>query len=288
MNQAAKSIFMFVVLAYAISWAIWFAGFALTGKLETLQDERFGLYLLAGSFGPTIAALLTAGFTGGRSAVIALLKRVVQVKFDWKAHVFLFLALPVIGLLLYLILGVQSKIPVWQIAITLIPLGPINALFGGIIFGQGPLGEEMGWRGILQDKLPENLPKNLPKNLNAISSAIIVGLIWTFWHAPLFRFADFRNGLEMPIFIGLYALSLIFAAYAMAQIWRWSNGSLFATIFFHAVLNTTAIKLTDADWWRLNGYSNLQIFLMVLTVFGLTAVGAAICSRTVFRGQSQT
>ena len=52
----------------------------------------------------------------------------------------------------------------------LLPLIIINLFMG-------PLGEELGWRGFLY---PE-----IKSNYGWMASALIVGAIWTLWHAPL-------------------------------------------------------------------------------------------------------
>ena len=274
-DRGIKSILGFVVIAYAISWAIWLAGIVSIEGLTSLEDERFSGFLLAGSFGPSVAALVIAGFTGGRSSIVSLLKRLILVRVNWRVYVITFFLMPGIGLVFYLVLGISAKIALWKIATTMIALVPVNALLGGVIFGLGPLGEEMGWRGVLQSRLQGRA--------NPVTTAIIVGLVWAFWHLPAFRFADFRNGLELSQFIVLYPISTILIAFIMGHLWRWSNGSLFIAIFFHAVLNTTAVDLTRDNWWNFGDSSAVQIYLVILAIFALTACAAELLARTVFR-----
>jgi membrane protease YdiL (CAAX protease family) len=274
-HRETGSIVLFVVIAYAISWAIWLTGILSIDGLSGLEDARFGGFLLAGSFGPTIAALVVAGLTGGRGAVLSLLKRVVLVRVNWRVYVVTFFLMPVIGLVLYLVMGISGRIPLWKIATTMIALVPVNAIGVGVILGVGPLGEEMGWRGFLQSRLQGRT--------GSISAAIIVGLVWAFWHAPVFRFADFRNGLDWPQFIVLYPISTILVAFTMGRLWRWSNGSLFVAMCFHGVLNTTAVNLTRGNWWDFGDLAAVHIYLIVLVVFGLTACAAQLLSPVMSR-----
>jgi membrane protease YdiL (CAAX protease family) len=274
-HREVKSILAFVVIAYAVSWVIWLTGILSIDGLTSLEDERFAGFLLAGSFGPTIAALVMAGFTGGRSSIVSLLKRVILVRVNWRVYVVTFFMMPVIGLLFYLVLGISAKIALWKIATTMIALVPLNAFVGGIILGFGPLGEEMGWRGFLQS--------HLQGRASSVTVAIIVGLVWAFWHLPAFRFADFRNGLDWSQFVVLYPISTTLIAFTMGHFWRWSNGSLFIAMFFHAVLNTTAVNLTRHNWWDFGDLSALQIYLSILAIFALTACATELLSRTVFR-----
>ena len=269
-NQHIFSLSLFIFLAYGISWIIWHIGFAQL-NIKTLDDEQFGLYLFLGSFGPTLSAIIVTFLKNGKTAVVELLKRVVQIQVRWGVYLFVFLALPALGILLFHFAGIQSKIPLWQIGLTMLPLAPLNALVGGIIFGNGPLGEEMGWRGIMQEMLGHTL--------KPLWGAIIIGIAWSAWHIPLFRFADFRAGLDLASFVPLYTLSLILITFTMGHLWNWSGGSLFVAIFFHAMINITATKLTDSDWWNFDKLSNLNIYLLVLIVFALTAILAEVLNR---------
>jgi membrane protease YdiL (CAAX protease family) len=264
-----------VVIAYAISWAIWLAGILSIDGLTSLADKRFAGFLLAGSFGPTIAALVMAGVSGGRSSIVSLLKRVILVKVNWRVYVVTFFLMPVIGLVFYLVLGISAKIALFKIAVTMIALVPLNAIVVGMILGVGPLGEEMGWRGFLQS--------HLQGRLSSVTVAILVGLVWAFWHLPVFGFADFRNGLGLPQFILLYPVSTILAAFTMGHLWRWSNGSVFIAMCFHAVLNTTAVNLTRHNWWDFGDLTATQIYLSILAVFAVTACATHLLSRIVFR-----
>lgn len=266
---------VFVAIAYAISWAIWLTGILSLDGLTSLEDARFAGFLLAGSFGPTIAALATAGLTGGRASIVRLLKGVIRVRVNWRVYVVAFFLMPAIGLASYLVLGISAKIALWKIATTMIALVPVNAIVVGIILGVGPLGEEMGWRGFLQSRVEGRA--------GPIATAFAVGLIWAFWHLPVFRFADFRNGLDWPQFVVLYPVSTILTAFTMGHLWRWSNGSLFIAMCFHAVLNTTAVNLMRNNWWDFGDLTAVQIYLIILAVFALMACAAQLLSRTVFR-----
>ena len=265
----------FVVLAYAISWGIWLTGISSLDGLTGLGDERFSGFLLAGSFGPTVAALVVVGVSSGRRSVFILLRRLVLVRVDWRVYAVTFFLMPIIGLAFYLALGISAKIAVWKIAITMIPLVPLNAVAAGIIFGVGPLGEETGWRGYFQSELQDRA--------GSVTTAVIIGLVWAFWHLPAFRFADFRNGLDLWPFVVLYPISTILLAFIMGHLWRWSRGSLFIAICFHAVLNTTAVNLTRDNWWDFGSLGPVRIYLVILAIFALTACAAELLSRTVFR-----
>lgn len=270
------SILVFVSLTYVSTWAIWAVGIFGLPNLTGIGDERFRWFLLAGSFCPTACALVTAGLSGGRAAIRDLLARLLRLRVDWKVYVATFFLLPMIGLSTMLAMGIAWRIELWKIAVTAVALMPVNALMGGVIFGVGPLGEEMGWRGLLQERLQGRF--------GSVATAVVVGLVWAVWHFPTaIAFPDFRNGISLPQFIGLYPLSTILIAFSMGHLWRWSRGSLFIAVFFHAVVNTTAEYLMSATWWDFADLSSLRRYLIVLAVFGLMAGATELLSRTVMR-----
>jgi len=265
---------MFVVLAYTVAWGIWWVGIV-NHSITSISDAEFAPYLLAGSFSPTIAAIIVTALHGGFAAVRTLFQRLLRIRMHWSIYLFVFTAFPVIGIGLYAILSIPNTIPLWQIMITLIPLAPINALLGGIVFGNGPLGEEMGWRGIMQSQLSNRLQR--------VWVALIIGVVWALWHTPLFQFADFRLGLDYATFIPLYTCSLVLTAFTMAHLWHWSGGSLFISIFYHAMVNITTTQLTDTSWWDLTVITNLQLYGTMLIIFALIALLAEILHHTWFR-----
>jgi len=72
------------------------------------------------------------------------------------------------------------------------------------IFLDGPLGEELGWRGFL---LPELL-----KKWNPVVASLFIGLVWFLWHIPLYA-ADGKDLTSMFLikyFVTIQAHSVFF------------------------------------------------------------------------------
>jgi membrane protease YdiL (CAAX protease family) len=219
---------------------------------------------------------------GGFTSIGCLLSRLVRVKVNWKVYVMTFFVLPALGIAISLGLGISNKIDLSKIAITAVALMPVNALLGGVVFGIGPLGEEMGWRGFLQDRLQGQG--------SAVVIAIVVGAIWSVWHAPIaVTFDDFRSGLSLWEFAILYPVFTILLAFILGHFWRWSDGSLFIVIFFHAVSNMTLdMYLLNAGWWDFGDLTPVQVYLIILLVYALVALAAELTSRTILREGSQS
>jgi uncharacterized protein len=101
-----------------------------------------------------------------------------------------------------------------------------------IIFGnnliRGPLGEELGWRGFVLNELQ--------KKYSPIKSAIIIGVVWGFWHTPLWFITSELSGIELFQYIicflvtGIAASIIITAFYSL-------NHNLLIPIIIHQLLN---------------------------------------------------
>jgi membrane protease YdiL (CAAX protease family) len=125
-----------------------------------------------------------------------------------------------------------------------------------VFFGVGPLGEELGWRGWLGN--------HLSRHHSALRLAAVVGIVWSFWHLPLFFSPSFRHELPVWAFVPPYTLSLVLASFIMAHAWRASRGSLPMMMMFHGVLNVTAGGFSGA-WEHSHPFGPMLLMLAALT-----------------------
>jgi membrane protease YdiL (CAAX protease family) len=216
----------FFVLSYAIMYGFYF-GYILLQPGQPLQP--WSLVWAIGIFSPTISSLIVSWITGGWSEIKRLLAGFTRWKagFWWYfAAVFLLLG-PLVIALVYIVLGHPSA--------GLRPGVTILSLPGIIIFQffSGPFSEETGWRGFA-------LPR-LQAKYNALVSSLILGVIWTFWHLPLFFLTGATQmGIPLPIYLFLVLTITIYLT------WLYNNtrGSLIITILAHFTYNLASTLIT--------------------------------------------
>ena len=162
---------IFFVLSYLITFSAGF-GYILLEPGLSLRPWSVAWFIMA--FGPTISAILLSWITGGWAAVKQLLAGFTRFKVGmgwYLAAAFLFLG-PLAIALVYGLLG--NPVTGLKEGVT------IPSLLGTVLFTlfSGPVAEEAGWRGFA-------LPR-LQAKYSALVSSLILGVIWTCWHLPLF------------------------------------------------------------------------------------------------------
>ena len=110
--------------------------------------------------------------------------------------------------------------------------------FVRILFLGGPLGEELGWRGFA-------LPR-LQQRLTALTSSVLLGLVWGLWHIPLYfvpgtgQFELLRAGTSPAFAIGGFVGWTIGLSVLFTWLFNQTRGSLIVVILFHAAVNLAA------------------------------------------------
>jgi uncharacterized protein len=99
----------------------------------------------------------------------------------------------------------------------------------GIVRGAAyALGEEIGWRGLL---VPE-----LVRVTSFTGAAIISGVVWAVYHAPILLFADYNAG--TPWWFGLSCFTVLVMSGSVVFAWmRLRSGSLWTAVLLHASHN---------------------------------------------------
>lgn len=191
-----------------------------------------------GGYGPTAAGLIFSARESGRDGVKTLLRRLLvwRVGFSW--HFFAWLApmaFLLVGMLIYVMRGGELGAPDLG-RLALVPV----AVFFAVIFG--PLGEELGWRGYALPRLQERY--------SALQSSLILGLVWTLWHTPMFwgPGGTVVSGGPVTLWaIGKYALYLL--GFSVLYTWLFNNtrGSVLLAVIFHTSANAVLPLLAFPD-----------------------------------------
>lgn len=234
----------FGLLTFGLSWGVWIPLALASRGLITLSLSPT-LLTLIGAFGPSLAALVLVAATERWAGVRQLLGRLLI----WRVgvHWYLFvLAWPVVLSLLttavHVALGQAAPDFAHPPLLDVYPLPPELMMVGWWVLVpfvlvqqllmSSPMGEEIGWRGY---GLPQLQQRNTP-----LAASIILGLIWSVWHLPLYLTREHPLANE---FFGWLPLGLIPTAILFTWVFNHTRGSLLLALLFHAAINLTDLFL---------------------------------------------
>lgn len=221
-------ILAFTIVAYLFSWACWLP------VLGDIQADLFGsgagvvALLTLGGYGPTVAAVLLSTIIGGWPALRDLLRKLLV----WRAGLRWYFAVLLIGPVVYagaLYLYGAISGETGAVNYGLLPWIPVIVL-ASIPFG--PLGEELGWRGFA-------LPR-LDASYGFVGSSMMLGVIWTFWHAPLFWAATGTAVSGFPVTVqsvSIFFLAVTGSSFIYTWVFRNTHGSVLMAVLLHLSLN---------------------------------------------------
>jgi uncharacterized protein len=251
-----RSLFKFFLPTYLMSWSLWSASAVLSpeaaSQYPALAALSGALYLL-GVFAPALVALALTDLEDGRTAAVALLRRIIQPPVAVRWYVFAVSYLVTIKLAVALLLRLatgtwpafgQEAAYIMVIAISFST--PVQA------------GEEIGWRGYALPRLSTRV--GLP------TASIIVGIVWACWHLPFFFISG--NDKSRQSFV-VYLLQVIALSIAMAWVYWRTNSSLLVTMLMHAAINNTKDIVLLAGLAASNAFSFRASPVAWLTVAGL-------------------
>ncbi len=259
-------LFSFFFMAYAISWLLEIP--YLLSSWGILAGNFNFAFVLKG-FGPTIAALIMTGVIGGRAGLLRLRERVWQWRAGWQWYLFLLLGIPVLVMLG--IIAQPGVLASFQ-GVTPALLVSYPIYYAAVLFGGGPLGEELGWRGFALFRMQ---PRYGP-----LWGTLFLGVLWAFWHLPDFLDSAAQGGgpgtgwstflTNFPVFfLMVMALAIVFT-----WIFNHTRGSIFTALLAHASVNTPQLTLvplfavvgfTIMDRGVLISFGALALLILILT-----------------------
>jgi len=225
-----KNLILFFLFTFLWSWIFWLPGVLNSqGTIQIHEAIPFFLGIFA-SFGPSIMGIVITYKERKKQGVKSLLKRAWQWDFN-KLYLIpvIFLGFAIALLSLWMS-GLIEIFPADYVKYS--PFLQIVMDFFAILFIGGPLAEEFGWRGYALDELH--------KKRSRITSSLIIGVLWSLWHLPLF-FITGTSASNIPIYQFLLSNTLISIFYSW--IYMKTKGSLSAAILLHLMLNLSAASV---------------------------------------------
>lgn len=255
-TKTVKEAYVFLGLTLAFSYFVFWGPLALF-KIPTISFVSavkgpawaITLYLIGG-FVPSLLAIFLTWKKEGAAGLRHLGRRIVQVNIGWRWYLaaMLVVILTTMGQLVIISLMGQA----FGMTLFVAQLGSLLPL---LILG--PLSEEIGWRGYALERLQTRW--------NALTSSLIVGLVWALWHLPLFMMVGTsQHELGVPFIgflVGLMANSIFYT-------WLYNNTkqSLWSAILLHW-LYTCAAQVLSSGVTRSPLYNWLEYLPYVVMAF---------------------
>ncbi len=210
------SMWQYVMYSYLAFWSIILVLGGLASMVFDAPPAVMTGITILGSWSPTIVLLLMLKKLKPGMTIVDFYKNAFQARFNIQ----LLAVIPVIVFGIFLL-------AVWLLSVIentsfMAQLTIPAALSGTILLTafQGPSGEESGWRGYLRPAL-EN-------RFGLLKGNFILGLIWAFWHAPLWFVASDYSGSQAVIYIAANIIVMTAITFIMAVFMKQCNNLLIA------------------------------------------------------------
>lgn len=246
-SRIARQLAIYFLLAFIIAWGTWFPSFTHPDTLKLLS--------FVGLFGPAISALVVAYFINRKQGIKELLGRykILNFKIGWYLFSVLF-----IPLLFIIALFTDNAFFHTKINNLLLPQSPlliIASFFWLMIINSG---EEIGWRGFA-------LPKLQALSKNPIYASLILGIVWSTWHLPIYLVPG-----QSSIPLSLFFFFTIGLSFLYTVVFNQTGGSLMSVLLLHASTDVVPrilnIALFSSRTWFIFG---LLVWLSAVILFVL-------------------
>lgn len=231
-----KNLKLYIAIAYGLVWAAGLALYLSGATVASFSGAAPWLVSIC-MFIPLVATLICQ-----KSSKEPLLR---NIGISWKVNRWWFVGwftFPVIALLTLLftnwISGIDTHTEAMLTLGQSMPVGPAGAtaitLLSGMLAGVTinalfAFGEEVGWRGYLLKQF---------EGKNFLTSAIVIGIIWGLWHAPLILLG--HNYPQHPQWGVLMMVVVCIPMSFIIQYFRVKSGSVIVAAIMHGTCNAVA------------------------------------------------
>ena len=263
-GSPVRQVVVFFAITYAATWAFFIGAVPANSGLRVTM-------ILIGSFAPSLVAVALTARSSGRPGVMELLGRLLKWRVLIRWYVF------ALGYMAAIKLSVAV---VYRLTHHHWPhFGPhstasilVLIVVAGII--GGPLGEEIGWRGYA-------LPR-LTARLGLAPASLLLGLVWSCWHLPLFFLSV--GGDQFGQSFPTYLLQVTALSVAMGWLMGNTGRSLLLAVLFHSAINQTKDIVPSKVHGAHNAFAVSNSSVAWLTVALLWLCAAFFLSRMSWKG----
>ena len=238
---------LFLLYTFSITWFCWLTIILANRYFNSLfyAEPLFWIPYTIGSLGPAISAYIIYRQFKETFAEKSFIKYIYNKKITGKVWLIFGSFLVWRLFMIWISFGINKPISVLSILVNF----PFLIVLGGL--------EELGWRGILQPKLE--------KVISYVPSVLVVGIVWSVWHLPLW----FINGTVQSAFpFWIYLLSGIILTSSFTTLYKYTN-NLFLSIITHTWFNACiGLALYSGN----NGVLQLNINWRVFVVFSIELI----------------
>jgi len=244
---------LFLIYTFSISWFFWLIIIIANGVFAALWYGELLTWIpmLIGSLGPPIAAAMIYRQSNRSFSLKPFVKLVFNRDVDKRAWLFFGLFTCWRFLMVWFAFGIQEPISILYMLLNL----PLFIIGGGF--------EEIGWRGYLQPKLE--------KETGYLVSVLMVGVIWSIWHLPLWLIS---GTVQSALPFAAYTFLAIILSFSFSALYKYTQ-NIFLCIFSHAWFNGCiglAVYISSEGYlqldltWRV--YMVLILELIVSVILG--------------------
>jgi membrane protease YdiL (CAAX protease family) len=266
----------YFALTFAISWGGLLLVIGGPGAIRGTAEQIGRLWLpalLATFAGPPIASILLTGIVAGRAGLRELRARLLRWRVGLRWYAIALLTAPVLvsAILLALSLSSAAFIPGIIVASDKLALVLFGVTWG--LVGGGLL-EELGWTGFAVPSLRQRY--------DALTTALIVGLLWGAWHLPITFWVmsgSAAGGLTLAAFLPVFVFFHFGAlpAYRVLLVWLHDRtASLPAVMLMHASYSASRMILNPL---AIAGVALATYDLVSAAVLWIVAAAVAVASR---------
>ena len=235
-----SKMWMYVINTYLLFWFMVLGVGGIAIFMLNASDSSMRWVVTLCSWSPTIVLLLMLRKLKPETSIREFYKKAFKEKLNFRVFALATSVIVGIFLLSICILSIFEKNAIWE-QLAFIPA----LLFSNILFTaiQGASGEESGWRAYL---MPE-----MESRYGFVRGNLILGLVWSFWHLPLWFVSTNYNGIMLLIYILSFIIGLTSFSIIMGVCMKKCNNLILA-FWVHFLFNFVLTFFTGEDVYLLS------------------------------------